>query len=192
MSDQVHCWERFLLDGNPITRYPDCIYHRLDLIAADLTMFRIFIFSRGYMSHEPSIIPGVCEVCDRDAMFIVAQDCSVRNKVFLCGGCLEKVISIKRIKVGNITGMYDDKYMLARFLEYRRVPLKEIKNGLQLSPHSWISSADCSLCGSTPGTDCICVNCYTHVVRFMISRVILLRDQLIDDVLVAIVRSIIG
>lgn len=192
--DQDHSWEKFLLDKSLIMRYPDWVYHRIELIGVDVTTYRILKFAHGYISHEPVINPGKCEACDHGAIFTVTRKCTIRDnrdKIPLCNNCLNLVTNIKRTIVGGVACAYNDNYMIANFIEYRRVPLKEIKNGLQLLPQGWSNARTCSLCGFVPKTDCICNHCHTHVVRYMVLRVIMLRGKLIDDVLVAVVRAVI-
>lgn len=181
-------WELSVRWGCVNMRTGDVIYHRVSSGCIDKSMRQLWELAIINKKYVPYPMLGKCELCDNNAMYARLDSCGLPHDS-VCEDCLKSITDVKKFKFREKRFVCDNKFMRDELEHYyRHVPLKEIKNRLHMVT-GWLINY-CSLCGFIPEEYGACYLCYVIVVRFMISRVILLKDQLIDDILIAVVRSI--
>lgn len=180
-------WEAFVQCGNNLMRTDDTIYHDVQLSFLG-EKFPVWELALVYTTYVRCVGSGECSLCDGNGEYHVFRPSGACQRV--CHDCITSIVETKKFRARKVTFVYDCEYLFDhRWNCYRRVLLREISSGLQLVLHDKVN---CSLCGFTPIKYNICRRCHIVVVRFMVKKVILLKDQLIDDILVNIVRSIAG
>lgn len=182
-------WELFVYWGCGCMRADDVIYHRISPRCINKSIIQLWELSIINKKYVFTPILEKCELCDNNAIYTRLNSTGLPHDS-VCGDCLKSVTDVKKFKFREKRFVCDNKFMRDELENYyRRVPLKEIKNRLHMVTGLLINY--CSLCGFIPEEYGACYLCYVIVVRFMISRVILLKDQLIDDILIAVVRAVI-
>lgn len=182
-------WSPFFLQGGHILRTDETIYHMIHQKWIDKGSRKLLKLAIKYASHKDVLLLESCDLCNETAQTILVNS-SEAECGRVCFKCLKLVTDVIKFDCNNVPFVANSTYAQG-LMYFRRVQLNKINSGLQLLNRSE-PEENCSLCGFKPTEYKICEKCHVVRIGFMASRVILLKEKLINDVLVVIVRSIAG
>lgn len=182
-------WKPFFLQGGHIVRTDETIYHMIHQKWIDKGTRKLLKLATKYASHKDVLLLESCDLCNKTAQTILVNSSEAEYGA-VCFDCLKSVIDVMKFERNNVPFVANSTYAQG-LMFFRRVQLNKINSGSQLL-NSSESEEKCSLCGFKPTEYKICEKCHVVMVGFMVSRVILLKERLINDVLVVIIRSIAG
>lgn len=180
-------WEPLISSGKKLTRTEGIVYHRIQRGYIDKNTRKLLLLPRLYGRDNLAYHFSKCEFCESRVKYdMLDRTCHIIASV--CKICKMKID--RKFYHCGIAYTYDDNYLSVGGYGYFMITrFSDISTGLCLVPNKY---GNCSLCGSKPIEYNICRKCRQVLIKFMLKRVILLKEYLIDDILTCVVKAIAG